>query len=138
MPEFKFKGKLYYNPVEFVLDWIGGAWKMPILWRLRERTLRYSEIKKTLSHISDKMLAQSLRELEENGLVTRKVYAVVPPKTEYTLTELGRKTIPIIVSLRELGITLMKTSGVYNEDTQVFPNLPVVKKVKKAKASTSK
>ncbi|MDZ4727420.1 MAG: helix-turn-helix domain-containing protein [Leptospira sp.] len=131
MPEFKFKGKLYYNPVEFVLDWIGGAWKMPILWRLREKTLRYSEIKKTLSHISDKMLAQSLRELEENGLISRKVYAVVPPKTEYTLTELGKKTIPIIVSLRELGITLMKTSGVYIEDTNSFPKIPQTKKLKK-------
>ncbi|TGL59325.1 transcriptional regulator [Leptospira ognonensis] len=134
MPEFKYKGKLYYNPVEFVLDWIGGAWKMPILWRLREKTLRYSEIKKTLNHISDKMLAQSLRDLEENGLVTRKVYAVVPPKTEYTLTELGRKTIPVISNLRDLGITLMKTSGVYNEDTQFFPlKVPVKKTNKRAK-----
>ncbi len=134
MPEFKYQGKLYYNPVEFVLDWIGGAWKMPILWRLREKTLRYSEIKKTLNHISDKMLAQSLRDLEENGLVTRKVYAVVPPKTEYTLTELGRKTIPVISNLRDLGITLMKTSGVYNEDTQFFPlKVPVKKTNKRAK-----
>ncbi len=133
MPEFKYKGKLYYNPVEFVLDWIGGAWKMPILWRLREKTLRYSEIKKTLSHISDKMLAGSLRELEENGLISRKVYAVVPPKTEYTLTELGKKTIPTIAILRELGLVLMKTSGVYNEDTQFFPPSQPNKKLKKTK-----
>jgi len=128
MPEFKYKGKLYYNPVEFVLDWIGGASKMPILWRLREKTLRYSEIKKTLNHISDKMLAQSLRELEENGLVHRKVYAVVPPRTEYSLTELGKKTIPMIMSLRELGITFMKTSGAYTEDLESFPNAKPTKK----------
>ncbi|MGJ4734500.1 winged helix-turn-helix transcriptional regulator [Leptospira levettii] len=128
MPEFKYKGKLYYNPVEFVLDWIGGAWKMPILWRLREKTLRYSEIKKSLTHISDKMLAQSLRELEENGLVNRKVYAVVPPHTEYSLTDLGKKTIPMIMSLRELGITFMKTSGAYTEDLESFPIAKPTKK----------
>ncbi len=112
MPEFKFKDKLYFNPVEFAMDWIGGAWKMPILWRLREKTLRYSEIKKTLPHISDKMLSQSLRELEELGLVTRKVYAVVPPKTEYTLTDLGRKAILVIHSIRDFGIYLMDISGI--------------------------
>ncbi|MCZ8342248.1 MAG: helix-turn-helix domain-containing protein [Leptospira sp.] len=112
MPEFKFKDKLYFNPVEFAMDWIGGAWKMPILWRLREKTLRYSEIKKTLPHISDKMLSQSLRELEELGLLTRKVYAVVPPKTEYTLTDLGRKSILVIHSIRDFGIYLMDVSGI--------------------------
>jgi DNA-binding HxlR family transcriptional regulator len=134
MPEFKYKGKLYYNPVEFVQDWIGGAWKMPILWRLREKTLRYSEIKKTLAHISDKMLAQSLRELEENGLISRKVYAVVPPKTEYTLTDLGKKTIPIISNLRDLGIYLMSVSGIYHEDPQMFPpRLPSTKAKRKTK-----
>lgn len=74
------------------------------------------------------MWAQSLRELEENGLVHRKVYAVVPPHTEYSLTELGKKTIPMIMSLRELGITFMKTSGAYTEDLESFPNAKPTKK----------
>ncbi|GBF51637.1 transcriptional regulator, HxlR family [Leptospira ryugenii] len=133
MPEFKYKDKIYFNPVEFLLDWIGGAWKMPILWRLREKTLRYSEIKKTLNHISDKMLAQSLRELEDCGLVSRKVYAVVPPKTEYSLTELGKKTIPLISDMRELGNVLMKSSGIYVEDQTSFPKEKVSRKANKKK-----
>jgi DNA-binding HxlR family transcriptional regulator len=112
MPDFYYKGKLYYNPVEFALDWIGGSWKMPVLWRLKEKTLRYSEIKKTLPHISDKMLSLTLRELEQVRLIDRKVFAVVPPKTEYSLTSLGKKTIPVIEVLREFGISLMKEEGI--------------------------
>lgn len=133
MPEFKFKDKLYYNPVEFAMDWIGGAWKMPILWRLREKTLRYSEIKKTLPHISDKMLSQSLRELENFGLLTRKVYAVVPPKTEYTLTELGRKSILVIHSIRDFGIYLMDISGIETKMEKKLSALPKRKAQKKVK-----
>ena len=130
MPDFTYKGKLYFNPVEFALDWIGGSWKMPILWRLREKTLRYSEIKKTLPHISDKMLSASLRDLEANGLVHREVFAVVPPKTEYKLTDLGLKTIPVIQVLREFGLELMKHEGIETkaEIQKLFP-----KKLKKRK-----
>ena len=130
MPDFTYKGKLYFNPVEFALDWIGGSWKMPILWRLREKTLRYSEIKKTLPHISDKMLSASLRDLEANGLVHREVFAVVPPKTEYKLTDLGLKTIPVIQVLREFGLELMKHEGI---ETKVEIQKPFHKKLKKRK-----
>ena len=130
MPDFTYKGKLYFNPVEFALDWIGGSWKMPILWRLREKTLRYSEIKKTLPHISDKMLSASLRDLEANGLVHREVFAVVPPKTEYKLTDLGLKTIPVIQVLREFGLELMKHEGI---ETKVEIKKPFPKKLKKRK-----
>lgn len=73
MPEFIFKDKLYYNPVEFALTFIGGTWKMPILWRLNQKSQRYSQIKKTLPRVSDKMLTSQLRELEELGLISRKV-----------------------------------------------------------------
>lgn len=85
---------------------------MPVLWRMREKTLRYSEIKKSLPHISDKMLSLTLRELEQFGLINRKVYAVVPPKTEYSLTDLGKKTIPVIETLRDFGTMLMRKEGV--------------------------
>lgn len=86
MPDFIYKNKVYYNPVEFALDRIGGAWKMPILWRLRERILRYSELRKDIPHITDKMLTTQLRELEEDGLISRTVFPVVPPRVEYALT----------------------------------------------------
>lgn len=107
MPDFIYKGKVYYNPVQLVMEQIGGVWKMPILWRLKDQTLRYSELKK-IPHISDKMLTTQLRELEADGYVHREVYPVVPPKTEYSLTEKGRKIIPLVEDIRAYGIALME------------------------------
>jgi DNA-binding HxlR family transcriptional regulator len=110
MPDFIYDHKVYYNPVEFALHSIGGTWKMPILWRLNKATLRYGELKKTMPHITDKMLSSQLRELEKDGLVTRTVYAAVPPKVEYSITEKGKKVIPVIEVIRNYGIELMKES----------------------------
>jgi DNA-binding HxlR family transcriptional regulator len=112
MPDFIYKNKVYYNPVEFAMDRIGGAWKMPILWRLRERIFRYSELRKDIPHITDKMLTTQLRELEEDGLVSRTVYPVVPPKVEYALTERGRRAIPVVELIRNYGLELMEEFGV--------------------------
>ncbi|MBL8004771.1 MAG: helix-turn-helix transcriptional regulator [Candidatus Kapabacteria bacterium] len=112
MPNFIYDQKVYYNPVEFAMDKIGGTWKMPILWRLQDTTLRYSEIKKTLPTITHKMLTTSLRALEEDGFVIRTVYPVVPPKVEYTLTDRGKKAIDIIKTIREYGLELMKDFGI--------------------------
>lgn len=103
MPRFEFRGKLYNNPVELALEIIGGKWKMPILWRLKEKPWRYGELKKSLGQITHKMLTEQLRELERDGLLHREVYQVVPPKVEYSLTAKGETTIPIIESLREWG-----------------------------------
>ena len=60
MPEFFYNNKLYYNPVEFAMDRIGGTWKMPILWRLKDRVMRFSELKRDIPHITDKMLTSQL------------------------------------------------------------------------------
>ena len=81
---------------------------MPILWRLREKTMRYSELKNDLRNISHKMPASPLREPEENGFVDRKVYPVSPPKTEYSLTPRGKKYLPVIEALRKYGNELKK------------------------------
>lgn len=112
MPDFIYDKKIYYNPVEFALDRIGGTWKMPVLWRLREKTLRYGELKQQLPHISDKMLSGVLRSLEREGFITRKVYPVVPPKAEYTITRRGLTAIPVIETVRKYGVQLMKEFGV--------------------------
>ncbi len=112
MPEFFYNNKLYYNPVEFALDQIGGTWKMPILWRLSRKVMRYGELKKSTSHISDKMLTSQLRELEKNGFIHREVYAVVPPKVEYSITEKGMRVIPIIETIRNFGLELMDEAGI--------------------------
>ena len=112
MPDFLYKGKAYYNPVEFAMDRLGGTWKMPILWRLKDRVYRYGELKKSIAHISDKMLTTQLRELESDGFVHREVYPVVPPKVEYSITEKGKLAIPIVINIRNFGIQLMDMAGI--------------------------
>lgn len=108
MPEFLYNNKLYYNPVEFAMDRIGGTWKMPILWRLKDRVMRYGELKKDIPHITHKMLTSQLRELESEGFVHRAVYAVVPPKVEYSLTDRGKRAIEIIEMIRNYGLELIE------------------------------
>ena len=110
-----YKGKLYYNPVEFAMDRIGGTWKMPILWRLKDRVFRFSELKKDIPHITDKMLTTQLRQLEAEGFIHREVYPVVPPKVEYSITDKGKTAIPIIDAIRNYGIDLMKNEGLGHE-----------------------
>ncbi|KIO78188.1 MarR family transcriptional regulator [Pedobacter lusitanus] len=112
MPEFFHDKKLYYTPIEFALGHIGGTWKMPILWRLQNNVLRYGELKKDIPHITDKMLASQLRELENKGLIRRTVYPVVPSKVEYSITAKGMKTIPVIETIMKYGYGLIKEEGI--------------------------
>ena len=115
MPQFFHDKRLYYTPIEFGLSHIGGTWKMPILWRLQEKPLRFSELKRDIPHITDKMLTSQLRELESKEMIHREVYPVVPPKVEYSLTEKGKKSIPVIETIMQFGYDLMKDEGI------VFP-----------------
>ena len=101
----KFCGdKKYYCSVELTLQIIGGKWKPIIIHRLgNDGTLRFSEVRKSIPNITQKMLTQQLRELEADGIVRREVYAQVPPKVEYSLTELGQSVMPVIVNLCHWG-----------------------------------
>ena len=101
--KLKYDGKEYACSFAFALDMVSGKWKGLILWYLRDETLRYGEIRKKLDGITQKMLTQTLRDLEKHQLVTRKVYAVVPPKVEYTISEHGKKLIPIFAQMLEWG-----------------------------------
>lgn len=103
MLEFSFKGKKFNNPVELSLHIIGGKWKMLIIWKLKDGLQRYGALRKSLPKVTHKMLTQQLRELEQDEIIKRKVYAEVPPKVEYSLTLLGESIIPIIDLLREWG-----------------------------------
>lgn len=111
MPEFIFAGRRYQNPVELALEVIGGKWKMPILWRLKDRTWRYNELRRDLKEVSHKMLTQQLRELEATGLITRTVYPVVPPHVDYNITPLGLTALPAIETLRAWGTLYRKKRG---------------------------
>jgi len=95
-------------PVLTSIRVIGGKWKIPILYTLRHETLRFNELHKALPSVTQKMLTQQLRELEKDGLVSRKVYAQVPPRVEYTITPLARKLEPILNALCNWGSEYLK------------------------------
>lgn len=86
-------------PVETALDALSGKWKILILWYLRAEKKRFNELEKLLPRTTQKMLIQKLRELEDDGIVLRVVYPVVPPKVEYSLTEYGETLKPILKQL---------------------------------------
>ena len=90
-------------PVEIALDMIGGKWKILIFWHLKDSVLRFSELKRKIPKITQKMLIQQLRELESDNLIHRKVYAQVPPKVEYSLTDLGKSFLPILRTMHKWG-----------------------------------
>lgn len=96
-------------PVEATLDLIGGKYKALILWHLSEGKLRFYELKKMVS-ATPKMLTQQLRELEAQSLIHREVFPVVPPKVEYSLTELGKSLMPILVAMRDWGADYMRNN----------------------------
>ena len=98
-------------PVEATLDLIGGKYKALILWHLSEKKLRFSELSKVITTATPKMLTQQLRELESQALIHREVFAVVPPKVEYSLTELGRSLLPILVAMRDWGADYMRSKN---------------------------
>jgi len=96
-------------PVSATLDLIGGKYKALILWHLSEGTMRYNELRRQITGATAKMLTQQLRELEASDLIHRKAYAVIPPKVEYSLTELGKSLLPILVAMRDWGAEYLKT-----------------------------
>lgn len=90
--------------VDYAFRRIGGKYKGRILWYLNsDSILRYGQLRKKIVDVTPKMLTQTLRELEDDGLVTRKVYQEVPPKVEYSLTDIGDELIPFINYLRIWG-----------------------------------
>ena len=116
------KKKTYQCPFEFALDMVSGKWKSLVLYHLSSGTLRYGEIRKKVEGITQKMLTQTLRELERNGLISRKVYPVVPPKVEYTITPQGKKLIPIFQSLQHWGEEMAVIQGMtIGCDTAQYP-----------------
>ena len=93
----------YGCSVEATLDVIGGRWKGVILFHLLEGTKRFNELQRLTKGCTQRMLTLQLRELEKDGVVKRTVYAEVPPKVEYSLTEFGRSLEPILLMMREWG-----------------------------------
>lgn len=97
--------KTYSNcPVEYTASIIGNKWKIIILRDLLTGTKRYNELTRSVVGISAKVLTENLRDLERNGIISRKVYPVVPPKVEYSLTEKGKELKGVLDMMREFGL----------------------------------
>lgn len=104
-------------PVEATLELIGGKYKALILWHLSEGQLRFSELRKLIKNATPKMLTQQLRELESNKLIHREVFPIIPPKVEYSLTDLGKSLLPTLVAMRDWGANYLRSN---NLETNCF------------------
>ena len=98
-------------PVETTLMLIGDKWKVLILRDLMDGTKRFGELKKSIGHVTQKVLTAQLRDMEAKGLLTRKVYAEVPPRVEYTLTELGCSLRPVLAAMFDWGVEFKRMAG---------------------------
>ena len=98
-------------PVAATLELIGGKYKALILWHLADGKLRFSQLQKLVKNATPKMLTQQLRELENQQLIHREVFPVIPPHVEYSLTELGKSLLPILVAMRDWGAGYMKSQN---------------------------
>ena len=105
----KHKKDEYKCPLEATMDIIGGKYKGVIIGHLINKTLRYNELQKLISHATPKMLIQ---QLEADGIISRKLYPVVPPKTEYSLTKRGETLIPAIIELNKWGMNYLKEENI--------------------------
>lgn len=91
-------------PAESAVKLIGGRWKIIILWYLFQGVHRHAELRRALNGVTQKVLTQQLRGMERDGLVTRRIYAQVPPKVEYSLTPLGMSLKPIVEAIHQWGL----------------------------------
>lgn len=103
--------KQYQCPVEATIDVIGCKWKIIIIHHLIPETRRFSELRRLIPQISQRMLTSQLRELEKHGIIHRKVYAQVPPKVEYSLTPLGLSLEPTLSVMHQWGESFIKNNS---------------------------
>lgn len=94
-------------PLEIAVNSISGKWKIPIIWRINEGEKRPSEFLRGISNVDRRVLNQQLKELEADGIITKKTFNELPPRVEYTLTELGGKLIKVLWELNEWGKLLI-------------------------------
>jgi DNA-binding HxlR family transcriptional regulator len=105
------KGQEFHCAMDVTMRYIGGKWKTVVLWYLRKDKKRFSELRKLIPNITEKMLSLQLKDLEKDGDVTRKVYPEVPPRVEYYLTPFGISMIPMLEEIAKWGRHLSETKG---------------------------
>lgn len=100
---FKINEREFHCALDVTMGYIGGKWKSIVLWYLRKDAKRFKDLKKHIPQITEKMLSLQLKELEQDGIVTRTVFAEVPPRVEYELTEHGKSIIPMLEEMAKWG-----------------------------------
>lgn len=113
--EIKMYGRTFHCALDVTMGYVGGKWKSVVLWYLHEGTKRFSELKKLIPSITEKMLSLQLKQLEKDGIVGRKVYAEVPPRVEYFLTEHGKTLIPMLQEMAKWGREKATKEGIIQE-----------------------
>lgn len=108
---FILQGKEYHCAMDVTMDYIGGKWKTVVLWYLRKDKKRFSELRRLIPNITEKMLSIQLKDLESDGIVKRKIYPEVPPRVEYFLTDFGKTLIPMLEEIAKWGRRLAETRG---------------------------
>jgi DNA-binding HxlR family transcriptional regulator len=108
---FKLRGATYHCALDVTMDFIGGKWKSVVLWYLRDKTMRFGELKKQIPDITEKMLSLQLKALEQDGLIKRTVYPEVPLRVEYSTTEFGKTLRPVLEAIARWGRNLGDTEG---------------------------
>jgi len=106
-------GETFHCALDVTMSYIGGKWKSVILWYLRNKTMRFSELKKQIPDITEKMLSLQLKALEESGLVKREVFMEVPLKVEYSLTGFGKSLTPVVGMIAKWGRNLAENEGLF-------------------------
>lgn len=107
----KLEGQTFHCAMDITMNFIGGKWKTVVLWYLMEGKKRFSELKKLIPDITEKMLSIQLKKLEEDGLVNREVFAEVPIRVEYSLTDFGRSLTPLLEEVSKWGRELGEKKG---------------------------
>jgi len=113
--EVRMNNRVYHCSLDITMDYIGGKWKTVVLWYLRKGPKRFSELKKLIPDITEKMLSLQLKDLEADGIISRKIYPEVPPKVEYSFTEEGKSLIPVLEAIAAWGRKMGEKYGKIQE-----------------------
>jgi DNA-binding HxlR family transcriptional regulator len=104
-------GQEFHCAMDITMSFIGGKWKTVVLWYLKKDKKRFSELRKLIPNITEKMLSLQLKDLEKDGIVQRKVYPEIPPRVEYYLTDFGKTLIPMLEEIALWGRNLANAKG---------------------------
>lgn len=117
----RLNGQVYHCALDVTMEQVGGKWKTIVLWYLRKDRKRFSELRKLIPGITEKMLSMQLRQLEKDGFLSRTVYPEVPPRVEYALTPHGRTLLPLLEAIAAWGRMMGKKHGTLEKVERTEP-----------------